>query len=152
MKIHWTALATCIFVVVWNTNLDAATQASTEPDPTDLATIWDGVYTDDQASRGQRVYETECTECHLETLMVDGNAPALIGRTFFVRWSDLSVADMVVATRSTMPEFAPDSLSTEQYVDIAAYVLAQSEVPSGDNELPADLGALAEIIVTKEAE
>ena len=59
---------------------------------------------------------------------------------------------MVLATRTTMPQFAADSLSTAEYVDISAYVLAKSEVPSGDTELPADMDDLADIIVTPEPE
>ena len=122
------------------------------PTPTQQTTIWDGVYTDDQARRGQRVYEQECAECHLDDLMGDGSAPALIGRSFFFRWSDLSVGDMVVAIRTTMPVGAPDSLSPAGYVDISAYLLAKNTVPSGDTELPTDIDELWDITVTEEAQ
>jgi mono/diheme cytochrome c family protein len=115
-------------------------------------TIWDGVYTDDQATRGQHVYEQECAQCHLDDLMGDGIAPALIGSSFFFRWSDLSVGDMYVAIRTTMPQGAPASLSPAGYVDISAYLLQMNKVPSGDTELPTDPDDLGDITITEEAQ
>ena len=112
-------------------------------------TIWDGVYTDDQAKRGQGVYERECAQCHLDDLMGDGIAPALIGSSFFFRWSDLSVGDMYVAIRTTMPQGAPASLSPAGYADIAAYLLQMNKVPSGDDELPTDADDLGDITITE---
>jgi len=58
------------------------------------STIWDGVYTAAQASRGRTAYMRECAECHNEDMMGDGVAPALVGDQFFSRWSDLTVADL----------------------------------------------------------
>jgi mono/diheme cytochrome c family protein len=113
------------------------------------ATIWDGVYTDAQASRGQDVYEQECAQCHLVDLMGDGIAPALIGSSFFFRWSDLSIGDMYIAIRSTMPQGAPASLSPAGYADIAAYMLQMNKVPGGDTELPTDTDALGKITITE---
>ena len=111
-------------------------------------TIWDGVYTDDQAARGQRVYEQECAQCHLDDLMGDGIAPALIGSSFFFRWGDLSVGDMYVAIRTTMPQGAPASLSPAGYADISAYLLQMNKVPGGDTELPTDTDDLGNITIT----
>ena len=112
-------------------------------------TIWDGVYTDDQAKRGQQVYEQECAQCHLDDLMGDGIAPPLVGSSFFFRWSDLSIGDMYVAIRTTMPQGAPASLSPAGYADISAYVLQMNEVPGGDTELPTDMDDLEEITITE---
>lgn len=112
-------------------------------------TIWDGVYSDDQAKRGQRVYEQECAQCHLDDLLGDGIAPALVGSSFFFRWSDLSVGDMYVAIRTTMPQGAPASLSPAAYADISAYLLQMNKVPSGDTELPTDTDDLGDITITE---
>ena len=154
MKIYWTVLATGLLSL--GSSSAGSTAGTSAPVVTPVeagaTTIWSGVYTDDQARRGQGVYEAECAECHLDTLLGDGNAPALVGRTFFVRWGDLSIADMVSATRATMPQFAANTLSTGEYVDIAAYVLARSGVPSGESELPVDMDALAGIVVTEKSE
>ena len=112
------------------------------------STIWDGVYTDEQAARGMRTYEQECAACHLDDLMGDGIAPSLVGSSFFFRWSDLSVSDMFTAIRTTMPQGAPASLSPRGYADISAYLLQKNSVPAGANELPTDTDELEEITIT----
>ena len=148
MKLSYRMLPMC---VLWLAACSATRPELVTPTLTEEITIWDGVYTDDQARRGQRVYERECAECHLADLMGDGIAPALVGRSFFFRWSDLSVADMIVAIRTTMPEGAPASLSAAGYVDISAYLLEKNTVPSGDTELPIDMDDLGDIAITEEA-
>jgi len=113
------------------------------------ATIWDGVFTDEQAERGMEVYEQECAACHLDDLMGDGIAPALVGSSFFFRWADLSVGDMYAAIRTTMPQGAPASLSPEGYAEISAFLLQKNDVPSGSEELPSDMDDLNEIVITE---
>ena len=63
----------------------------------DTASVWDGVYSEEQATRGEDAYQRECAACHLDDLLGDGIAPALIGLAFEFRWSDLSVGDLLVA-------------------------------------------------------
>ena len=112
-------------------------------------TIWDGVYTEDQAARGQRTYDQECAACHLDDLMGDGIAPSLIGSAFFFRWSELSMGDMYTAIRTTMPQGAPASLSPSGYADISAYMLQRNDVPAGSMELPSDVDDLEGIMITE---
>ena len=107
----------------------------------------DGVYTDEQATRGADTYQQECAQCHLDDLLGDGIAPALIGASFSFRWSELSIGDMLVAIRTTMPQGAPASLSPQAYIDIVAYLLKANEYPTGDMELPTDQEALEAIII-----
>ncbi len=138
--------------VLWLAACTTARPELVTPTLTEETTIWDGVYTDDQARRGQRVYEQACAECHLDDLSGDGDAPALIGRPFFYRWSNLSIGDLVAAIRTTMPKGAPASLSPAGYVDLSAYMLAKNTAPSGDTELPTDTDDLLDITVTEEAQ
>ena len=112
-------------------------------------TIWDGVYTEEQAARGQRTYDQECAACHLDDLMGDGIAPSLIGSAFFFRWSELSMGDMYTAIRTTMPQGAPASLSPSGYEDISAYMLQKNDVPAGSMELPSDTDDLDGIMITE---
>ena len=91
--------------------------------------VWDGVYTEEQAMRGESTYEQECATCHLADLLGDGIAPALTGAAFDFRWSDLSVGDMYVAIRATMPQGAPASLSPQGYADVVSYMLKRNEFP-----------------------
>ena len=111
------------------------------------ATVWDGVFTEEQATRGQEEYQRECAQCHLDDLLGDGIAPALIGAPFNFRWSDLSVGDMFAAIRTTMPQGAPASLSLQGYSDIISYLLRVNEFPAGDTELPTAVGELEQIII-----
>ena len=74
-------------------------------------TVWDGVYTADQAARGQALYKTHCGYCHRDDLIGGGSeagAPALKGPIFTIRWRDQPLADMFVTIGTTMPH-APAS-------------------------------------------
>ena len=132
------AVLPAAFVVTCVVNYDALAQGKTTND---------SVFTDEQATRGEDAYQQECAQCHLDDLLGDGIAPALIGAPFSFRWSELSVADMLVAIRTTMPQGAPASLSPQAYVDIVAYMLQVNDYPSGDVELPTAESELEAIII-----
>ena len=106
-----------------------------------------GVFTEEQAERGKDTYMQECAACHLDDLLGDGIAPPLLGIPFSFRWSELSIGDMYAAIRTTMPQGAPASLSSQGYVDIIAYLLHANEYPTGDAELPTEEAELQQIIV-----
>ena len=42
-------------------------------------TIWDGVFTEEQAGRGQKIYVVSCAPCHKTDLLGDSGTPALAG-------------------------------------------------------------------------
>ena len=132
------AVVTAACVVTCVGNYDASAQGRTTND---------SVFTDEQATRGEDAYQQECAQCHLDDLLGDGIAPALIGAPFSFRWSELSVADMLVAIRTTMPQGAPASLSPQAYVDIVAYMLQVNDYPAGDVELPTAESELEAIII-----
>ena len=119
----------------------------TEEIAQDSSSTWSGVFTEEQADRGKATYDQECAACHLDDLLGDGIAPSLIGVPFSFRWSELSLGDMFMAIRTTMPQGAPASLSVKDYVDIVAYILKANEFPAGDSELPTDEDSLSEIII-----
>ena len=75
-------------------------------------TMWDGVYSDTQAKRGQDAYKTSCAPCHKADLLGDAGAPALAGPEFFSRWNGSSADDLVKTIRASMPQDAPDTLGT----------------------------------------
>ena len=132
------AVLTASFVVTCVVNYDASAQGKTTND---------SVFTDEQATRGEDAYQQECAQCHLDDLLGDGIAQSLIGAPFSFRWSELSVADMLVAIRTTMPQGAPASLSPQAYVDIVAYMLKVNDYPAGDVELPTVEAELEAIII-----
>jgi cytochrome c len=119
-------------------------------------TVWDGRYSAAQARRGEQVFKTECAYCHKEDLSGGffddglGRAPALAGKrafdsSFVERWGGMTVADMVSTIAATMPQKRPASLSLENYIDVASYLLSKNDVPAGPSDLPADVEALQQI-------
>lgn len=111
--------------------------------------VWKGVYTEKQAARGQKTYEDECAQCHPVGKAGDEAAPVLVGPAFAARWIEQSVGDIFVATRTTMPQAAPNSLSKEAYADIVAYLLSANKYPAGDTELAPDPKVLEQIMIDR---
>lgn len=113
-------------------------------------TVWDGVYTDAQATRGEQVYQDECTFCHLDDLMGDAFATPLIDDAFTFRWDGSSVGDLMTVIQVTMPADRPQTLSDEAVADVIAFLLKMNEYPAGDEELAADQAALEDIAIVAE--
>ena len=112
--------------------------------------IWDGAFTEAQATRGQGRYRTACAACHAEDLL-GAQGPALVGPAFLDRWTGSTVFDMVQVIKQSMPQEAPDSLGLPAYVDIVSYLLKSNGSPAGPSELPGEPDALRKILVTKES-
>ena len=115
-------------------------------------TVWDGVYTADQAARGQALYKTHCGYCHRDDLIGGGSeagAPALKGPIFTIRWRDQPLADMFVTIGTTMPKNRPDSVMPNVVADIVAFILKANEFPAGQSELPPNLDTLKGILLTE---
>ena len=58
------------------------------------ASVWDGVYTEEQAQRGDLVYAESCAECHGTALDGIDDSPPLAGSDFLWDWNELSVGDL----------------------------------------------------------
>ncbi|HYW44179.1 MAG TPA: cytochrome c [Bryobacteraceae bacterium] len=107
--------------------------------------VWDGVYTAEQSSRGQGLYNTQCAACHGDTLGGGESAPPLAGAEFLSNWSGLTVGDLFERTRTSMPQSKPGSLSREVNADILSYILSANQFPAGKTELPHAAEVLKEI-------
>jgi mono/diheme cytochrome c family protein len=110
-------------------------------------TAKDGVYTKEQAARGQAVYREECAKCHAENLTGGDGSPELTGPDFLKRWNGKTVGDLFEFMRKTMPTDDPGHLSIRQYSDLAAFLLSANEFPAGAKELDRDLAAMKEILI-----
>ena len=108
-------------------------------------TVWDGVYSKEQAARGQTAYNSNCARCHGEALLGGETAPALVDSDFLDRWNGKTVGSLVEVTRKSMPSDGPGKLSRQICTDIAAYLLSSNNFPAGDKDLAPDLEALNEI-------
>jgi len=97
--------------------------------------VWEGVYTTDQAKRGQQLYGQYCGACHGDTLGGGESAPPLAGAEFLSNWNGLTVGDLFDRMRTSMPQDKPGKLSREQNADILAHMLRANEFPAGSVEL-----------------
>jgi mono/diheme cytochrome c family protein/sugar lactone lactonase YvrE len=98
--------------------------------------VWDGVYTEAQAARGQAAYTEHCGGCHGAGLAGTGEAKPLAGPEFLSSWNGLTVGELMDRTRTTMPLDAPGTLDRAVVSDILAYVFKFNGFPAGQAELP----------------
>jgi mono/diheme cytochrome c family protein len=104
-----------------------------------------GVYTEEQAKRGEAVAAKMCTSCHGPDLTGGEAGPALVGLEFIGNWTNLTMADFFDRINATMPADSPGTLTPQQTSDVATYVLKLNKYPAGTTELSTDLGALKDI-------
>lgn len=112
----------------------------------------DGVYLKEQAERGAKKYEVFCSSCHAEDLSGtnsgDSGGPPLRHDDFM----DGSTADAIFnKIRRTMPLDAPGRNSTEDYVDILAFIFRENGFPAGQQALSADPALLEGIKIIRES-
>jgi mono/diheme cytochrome c family protein len=112
--------------------------------------VWDGVYTEAQAGRGQPLYNEHCASCHADTLMGGEMSPPLTGGEFMSNWNGLTLGDLFERIRTSMPQNKPGKLSREVNADITAYILSVSKFPAGKAELPHSAEFLKEIRIDAE--
>jgi mono/diheme cytochrome c family protein len=112
--------------------------------------VWDGVYTEEQAGRGQGLYNQHCASCHADTLMGGEMSPPLTGGDFLSNWNGLTLGDLFERIRTTMPQTKPGKLSREVNADITAYILSVNKFPAGKTELPHSAEFLKEIRIESE--
>ena len=109
----------------------APTTSSTEP----TQSVWDGVYSEEQANRGAVLYAQKCAFCHGPDLTGGEIAPALNSAEFKSNWSGLTVDDLLERIKVSMPQNDPGSLSRQQTADIVAFILFKNGFPVGKTEL-----------------
>jgi mono/diheme cytochrome c family protein len=109
-----------------------------------------GVYSDEQAKRGEVVSNKLCTSCHGPELSGGEAGPTLVGPEFVATWNTKTVADFYDRVHATMPADAPGTLTPQQTVDVTAYVLKLNKYPAGKTELPTDVALLKGIKIEGE--
>ena len=104
--------------------------------------VWSGVYTAEQADAGEQVYFDRCATCHGGDLGGVEQAPALAGTPFLDSWHGKNLRRLLERIE-TMPPVEP--VSSAQAVDVLAFLLRESEMPSGSTVLTADRAQLTDI-------
>ena len=110
-------------------------------------TVWDGLYTEEQAVRGEKLYAERCGKCHGDTLGGQEAAPALTGSTFYSNWEGEALEALFDRIRTSMPQDKPGSLSRAQNADILAHMLRAGGFPAGPMPLDGQAGALSTVTI-----
>jgi len=98
-------------------------------------TVWDGVFTAEQAARGKTIFATTCAVCHGADL--NGvNRPALKGEAFLNHWMEGSLDALYAHVKSMPPNRA--NLGDTAYSDVLAFLLDANAFPAGSEELNAE--------------
>ena len=113
-------------------------------------TVWDGVYTEAQAYRGEKVADTTCIGCHGPKLDGGDSGPKLVGEMFLANWSSQSVGELFSWVREAMPAENPGTLSKEDAASVLAYILKLNKMPAGKMDLASEREALDRIGITAE--
>jgi S-disulfanyl-L-cysteine oxidoreductase SoxD len=113
--------------------------------PAETHSVWDGVYTEEQAKRGEAVYQKECAACHGAELTGGESAPPLTGGVFQANWNGLTLGDLFDRIRKTMPLSKPGRLTRQQDADVLAFMLSINKFPAGKTELYRQSEMLKEI-------
>jgi len=98
--------------------------------------VLDGVYTPEQAARGEAVYTSRCIGCHEGQ---NGDGPQLVGKVFLDRWREDTLEPLFTFIKTSMPGDLPGGLDERAYVDVTAYILQANSFPAGKQELRPDL-------------
>lgn len=123
------ALATLAFAAALaNPLLTAQTAETTQAAPT----VWDGVFTEAQASRALGTFSANCAACHTLGGTGDGQ---LVGTSFWEGYSQKTVSELVTYVRTNMPSGNEGSLSPSTYNDLVALILKSNGLPAGRTEL-----------------
>jgi len=133
------AALVCILAPVLRAGLEAQTKtaaakpAAASKGPAPPSTL-NGVYTNEQASRGKDVYAVSCKSCH--------TASTHTGATFAKFWKGKQLSDLFNFIATRMPKNDPGTLAIEDVADVTAYLLKMNAMPVGPGELPPDADSL----------
>jgi mono/diheme cytochrome c family protein len=104
-----------------------------------------GVYTAEQATRGEAIYKEQCAACHGDNLEGSGPMPPLAGMDFLTNWQGKTLGDLYEKIQTTMPATAPGTLMPPQTADLLAFMLKSSKYSAGSTALEGKMDALLPI-------
>jgi cytochrome c5 len=110
--------------------LVATATVATAQAPTDIKPATAGVYKEEQAARGDTVFQRTCLSCHTPLFHAD--------EQFRMNWIGRTVYDLFKLLKTTMPEDNIGGLSDDDYTRVIAYILKLNGYPAGADSLSAD--------------
>lgn len=120
--------------VLFVASLSPVTLRAQSADSTGQKSVLSGVFTEEQAAKGDSEHQANCIACH--------GAENYTGEKWAKNWIGRTAFDLFDQLKTTMPEDNPGGLSAQQYTDIIAYIFKINGLPSGAAVLPADPEAL----------
>jgi mono/diheme cytochrome c family protein len=111
----------------------------------------DGIYSADQAHRGEAAYRKQCLSCHGEALDGVGPYPPLSGDDFLSKYEGQPTVNVYDMIQKLMPADKPGTLSRPEAADLLAYILSFNKFPAGKTDLPSDEDSLKKLVLPKPA-
>jgi len=112
-------------------------------------TVWDGVFSKEQATRGRSAFAEHCASCHGGDLQ-GGEGKRLVGDQFWTDWRETTVDYLLTRVSTGMPLSddgrAAGTLSASTYEDLVAYILERNDFPAGTRKLTLATSAGVQII------
>ena len=102
-----------------------------------MISIKDGVYSNEQAKRGLKVYKKSCLKCH--------HPKQFAGPAYMDSWAGARIYDLLEVVRRTMPTENPGSLKRDQYAAIIAFLLKINSFPPGEKMMSSKSDDLKQI-------
>lgn len=103
-------------------------------------TVQDGVFSNEQATRGATLYAQRCAGCHGAAL-AGAQAPPLEGPAFRFKWRKEPLSALFIKIRYTMPPTAAGAegiwMAPAQGTDLVAHVLKSNGFPAGTADFAA---------------
>lgn len=116
-----------------------ATEGRAQDDSGSESTTLDGVFTEEQARRGEEVYADTCANCH-PTSRFEGSS-------FLPSWTGAPVSTLFTVIRTQMPFDNPGSLDRAEYAAVVAYIFELNGFPAGESPLPASADSLSGLTI-----
>jgi nitrate/TMAO reductase-like tetraheme cytochrome c subunit len=107
----------------------------------------DGWYSEEQAATGAKTYAQSCVPCHGANLE-GGAGPALKGASWQQLYGGAKLLTVWGEIKGPMAQYAGTTFTTQQSLDLLAYLLEQNSLPAGKQPL-ADTRELSDTIPSK---
>lgn len=85
----------------------------------------DAVFSPEQAKTGRRVYRKYCQSCHEEEYF----------ETVMAVWNGEPLSELFSVMAAIMPQNNPGSLNDQEYLDVLAYIMAETGYLAGEAPL-----------------
>jgi mono/diheme cytochrome c family protein len=142
---HWVFRISILFAISAVTVV-AVTAVTGPTTAAQSKTVWDGVYTQQQAERGALSFASNCARCHEASANDGEEGKNLAGKVFWQSFRESTVDHLLDYVSRNMPNGAGGTLGATTYADLVAYILSRNDLPAGATELSKESAVGVKII------